>query len=1183
MTTTVRSVRVELEMGIAGYVANARIAGHETDKAFGSAEARISATSRAVSRLEKNTANLSATTSRSLAGQASLGREIEKTGTSAGRAERSIDKYSGRLGLLLNVAAGIGPAFVPIGAVVVPAVAGLASQLGFAAAAGGAAVLAMQGVGDSLKAIEKARLEPTVENLRAADEAVRRLAPEAQVLVRHLEDLSSAGRGLQRTAAGGFIPGLDDAITSLETRIPEVRRLIAEVSDAAGDNLRDAGESLASDRWTFFIEYLQSQARPQLDATADSVGNVAHGIAELLVATTGLQGDFGSFLRDSTESFDQWASRLSSSTEFHEFVAYVRENGPEVADTAAAIADAILQIVEAAAPLGGPTLQVLETIADVIGTIADSDIGTPLLTLLSLTSAYRLAATPLKSINESAWGTRQTSNLKGFGAALTTVVTAQDRARMSAAQLVAAEEKRSKAISGGLKTLGKGAAIAGGLALASSGVADKMGLANTATLALAGSMAGPWGAAAGAGVGLLLDWSHRSDGAKEAAAEFTATLDQQTGALTDNSRALAVNKLQDAGALDAAKELGINLGLVTDAALGNEAAQTRLNAALAGYDGLVGARVGREAEAAGAAVTLGNAVDDVSGAVSASQEAFDQQSAAMGGATHHTNELRAAYDQAASAADGLVEELSRLDDFLNNRGTFRAYQASLDALRASIKDAPHAFSEMGEAGRENLGNLDQVLADTKAHLETLKDALGRPDTKARAAFLDSAIATLKEIGKRSPEAAAAVREVLPALQEIKSANKTAVMKADNADVKKKALEAKLALHDVATSRNHATITADSKPLARTVSGAKGMLDDLDGTTAHPHINVDPGNSFQLLGGIRSELSKIVSKTITVTVNRIGAALPHLADGGTVPGPRTPYRDKVLIHAAPGEEIISNSHGQADQFRADRSAGRIPGYADGGTVEDRIRSTHTTRDSSYSGTGFFTVMSHSLAGVTKAADGTAKGLKKLEAAADKVEKSYDREKSKLDDLISQRSSLASSIASAALHDPFGNGLAGLDAQVEADTGDIDAMTAALATLVNNGLDPKSALYQQLAASMDVNTAQQLAALSAGDLASRATRFQHRADEAAVLGGTVAGQEFNEAVRDQTKATRELRETLKDLRAEIREMGDHVKAGAHSGTKEGAKDVGDNVFSAVKDANEGRQRRTTAAVRTGGGSR
>ena len=73
----------------------------------------------------------------------------------------------------------------------------------------------------------------------------------------------------------------------------------------------------------------------------------------------------------------------------------------------------------------------------------------------------------------------------------------------------------------------------------------------------------------------------------------------------------------------------------------------------------------------------------------------------------------------------------------------------------------------------------------------------------------------------------------------------------------------------------------------------------------------------------------------------GGTVPGLAGGGTVAGQRMPYGDKVLARVegggllglAPGEEVITNRNGEADAFRADRAAGRIPAYADGGTIAD----------------------------------------------------------------------------------------------------------------------------------------------------------------------------------------------------------------------------------------------------------
>ncbi len=146
-----------------------------------------------------------------------------------------------------------------------------------------------------------------------------------------------------------------------------------------------------------------------------------------------------------------------------------------------------------------------------------------------------------------------------------------------------------------------------------------------------------------------------------------------------------------------------------------------------------------------------------------------------------------------------------------------------------------------------------------------------------------------------------------------------------------------------------------------------------------------------------------------------------------------------------------------------------------------------------------------------------------------------------------------------------------------------MTAALAQLVKNGLDPKSALYQQLAANMDVNTAQQLAQLSAADLQSRAQRFQTLGDKANAFGGAVAGQQFNEAIRDQTRVTNKLErrlEGLQDAIHDLKKLPKDVKDAAYQGTWEGSSQ---GTWQGTRDGQDERNRRTSSFVRTGGGGR
>ena len=85
-----------------------------------------------------------------------VGDESTRTGSSLRTGANDIDRFSGRLGLLLRTAAALGPAIVPIGAAAVPAIAGLTAGLGAAAGAFGVTLLAVQG----LVVLERHRTTP---------------------------------------------------------------------------------------------------------------------------------------------------------------------------------------------------------------------------------------------------------------------------------------------------------------------------------------------------------------------------------------------------------------------------------------------------------------------------------------------------------------------------------------------------------------------------------------------------------------------------------------------------------------------------------------------------------------------------------------------------------------------------------------------------------------------------------------------------------------------------------------------------------------------------------------------------------------------------------------------------------------------------------------------------------------
>ncbi|MBM7518269.1 hypothetical protein [Nocardioides nitrophenolicus] len=316
---------------------------------------------------------------------------IDRLSDSAVRGGRAIDQYSGRLGILLRGFAVLGPTLAPIATVGVAGVAGLASQLGFAATGALSLVVAAQGVGDALKAVNEAALEPTTANLEKAREAMSRLGPEAQAFVTRFQEIRPALTDIRDAAAAGWFPGLTESLTELEDIAPEVATLFNEIGTVGGNLVAEGAAAFAGPEWADFRHFVAMEAPKALNDLGHTLGNVAKGLAELWMAFGPLNSSFSSWLLDASRGFADWAEGLSQTEGFAEFVDYVQTNGPKVADAVVAIANAVLQIAEAAAPLGGPVLDALTSFANLIADIADSPLGTPIMTAVAAMSALSLA------------------------------------------------------------------------------------------------------------------------------------------------------------------------------------------------------------------------------------------------------------------------------------------------------------------------------------------------------------------------------------------------------------------------------------------------------------------------------------------------------------------------------------------------------------------------------------------------------------------------------------------------------------------------------------------------------------------------------------------------------------------------------------------------------------------------
>lgn len=928
MTAQVRSVVVRLEAMVAKYIRDINRAGDATEKAFDRVHASTTktreefvATDRAAANLAQSTDKLNTTTKVTSPSQRQLATDVDRVSVAAVRGSSSIDQYSGRLRILSELVATLGPGLLPLGAGGLTAIAALAGLFGGATVGALGLVVAVQGVGDALKAVEKARLDPTVENLRAAEEAVDGLAPNAQKFVARFQEIRPTLKALRDAGAQQFFPGLTESLDSLDRLAPTLQKLLAASGRAGGDAIAAGAESLTTERWAPFLEFLTDEIPDAVEDATQLLGSLSHAGAELWMALDPTNDRFIDWLRDVTDGLDDWAGSAQGREDIRDFLGYVEETGPKVADFVVSSADAFTQLVQAAAPLSGPVLESVTALANIVADVADSDLGTPLLAGVAALTLYSRGLQVAVALQSKLYGTDankrfQAQGAFGFTRGLAKDVKAstpslrefgqvaafmgQSSANASEKTLAARASVRSFAAQAA-----RGAAPIAGLAIATTGLADGVGLSNTAGLALAGSFAGPVGAALGGAAGLFLDITSSSSSSAASIRDMqdaidSVDIDAMNAAVDDFNTKFAKY-------LDGDDTFGDGVSFLMKSVLSGGGFSEEYNK---GKD-LIAARDKAVRDAAEAQAAYNSVV-------------------ATGG--------RVAFE-AKYGIDALVTSMQQQQAVARSALSNQfAWGQAVQDIRGLLKEGSRGFNEFTEAGQNNF----HAISSAAEALNKMVEA-GELTNSEYVDLRDQFVQFARQLGASRVEAEGFANQLLDFPDTL--APQIAVQ-----FDKQQLIEAKAAF-DSLPPEVRTTISADGIPQTEGAVDALVRKYKLSEKARRALITLKDMASPRIQQ-ILAKLREVKDRRVTVTTtwqniyappkNNPSRSSPGLgllapgalgkADGGTVPGQRSPYGDKTLILAAPGEEIITNRHGEADRFRADRAAGRIPAYADGGTVQ-----------------------------------------------------------------------------------------------------------------------------------------------------------------------------------------------------------------------------------------------------------
>lgn len=462
---------------------------------------------------------------------------------------------------------------------------------------------------------------------------------------------------------------------------------------------------------------------------------------------------------------------------------------------------------------------------------------------------------------------------------------------------------------------------------------------------------GAIGVALAAAAALYAIFAKRNADAKQKVEDLRSTLDQQTGAITGNTRAYVANKLASSGLSESAKSFGLNLAEVTDAALGNQSA---LDGVVASLDAVIAAgTTATNTGKSGTIVTFNSSAEaakklkeELTGMNTGLTEAQKQQqltnegtkasTTATASQTTVTGQATSALALKAAAEKSAADAAAAHEQAINNeiaamlkmpglvlslRDAQRGWQEAVDSASASLKENGKTLDNTTPKGRANQESLDAMATSannvTKSMIENGQSNLSvvRTYEKNRAGLIATAI----QFGLNRKQAEQYAAKVLA----IPTRSNT-TLKADITDLQTKLKTAKGKLNDKdLTKERKAKLNADIKKLETAIRTAQGKIDNLKGKTVPVEVK------FSALGYTLA-LGQATKKQ-------------KFADGGGVFGGER-GKDSVPALLMPEEHVWTveetaavGGHGAMKRLRQAALAGKLSGFAKGGSPSSSLDS------------------------------------------------------------------------------------------------------------------------------------------------------------------------------------------------------------------------------------------------------
>jgi len=583
--------------------------------------------------------------------------------------------------------------------------------------------------------------------------------------------------------------------------------------------------------------------------TGKAAGVLVNGLVAAMISLAPLGRDASVYILTLTQRF----AGLMSGQGVVAFGDYVRSVFPQVMQAIGSIVGAFAHLLDAIAPLGLGALTILQDFGDLINAIPTNVLAV----LIQLASsvyigfqAWKLLSGPIDALSASL-------KLNGVPAALQSVGISAETA------------------AAGVRTLTIAAGVIG------------------AVLAVA-----------------TLVYSAFADSQRQntqAANDFADAIRADNGALGENTRAMAAKKLQDSGALELGRALGLSMSTLTDYTLGNAAAVKEVTAVLNSKFGPAVASNGAQmTDAQQKAIKLGEALNGTSSEVGAGAEKQKELAAATATTTATVDPARAAQDAfavsigttSAALATATTGQQTTADAAANAAAKMYVENDAAGILKSSLDTLNGKALNAAQAQN----SFDSALANMGDHITTT----GKKITFTTTSIGDMSTASVALRGQLNSQ--------VTDLQNVVEANGGLSDSTGKARAQMVTMRQQIIDNAVAHGVNRDAVTAYVDKLLA-----------IPATIPPTKLDIDAAHAAEVIAGIKAQVASIAAQPIVLsfTANYSAAVstalaaaranivlnLPGHAGGGLLTGPGSGTSDSILGVTASGVPIARVSPGE----------------------------------------------------------------------------------------------------------------------------------------------------------------------------------------------------------------------------------------------------------------------------------